>query len=600
MKRSRNRQFAFGQNPIDKRWTRSLVLGIFTLLAAANVAIAQKDFYPEHPAVKAMADKALQRLQKSGNGGHGAMAALAIVQHSKRYEQRIPKNNRTVEEAVNYILNKVSQGKMAEEREMYFPAIALILLAEVDSEKHEAAILEILAAMKDRQENHGGFTYATSRGTGDCSQTQFAALAMWVAKTHGFEVDLDMAQSTLNWLCRVSRQGRWSYMYGANGNPQAGPTLSMNAAGLSSVYLMADMLQLNKRVKDMQADSGSAQLGLPKSVRLFIPPREGRAGRVEGPLVKFDKGLLNSTISSGNSNLQNVFTFKYPKWNYYYLYAIERYAYFREQAEGDLGGGSIKTWYDDGVRFLKSRQADNGAFKKSTHSLQTVSTGNAFAILFLVRSSEIINVPPAEGPSIGGRGFGGGTLTLTNNATIASSSTEKNLNQMIDMLKDSDNLSSEQLKMINDNLKKQIVEFRNKDAKSRAEVQAFLRSMVGARNYYRRLIAVRFLAGEQDMDNVPGLIYAVTDPDLRIAFEAHQGLRLISRKIDSMKLSEETIANARRDPDILKKNAPESISRMRSEFKTMEKKWSQWFLRIRPDAELFFKSKSELEELVDE
>jgi hypothetical protein len=102
------------------------------------------------------------------------------------------------------------------------------------------------------------------------------------------------------------------------------------------------------------------------------------------------------------------------------------------------------------------------------------------------------------------------------------------------------------------------------------------------------------------MDNVPGLIYAVTDPDLRIAFEAHQGLRLISRKIDSMKLSEETIANARRDPDILKKNAPESISRMRSEFKTMEKKWSQWFLRIRPDAELFFKSKSELEELVDE
>ena len=217
-----------------------------------------------------------------------------------------------------------------------------------------------------------------------------------------------------------------------------------------------------------------------------------------------------------------------------------------------------------------------------------------------MRSSEIINVPPAEGPSIGGRGFGGGTLTLTNNATIASSSTEKNLNQMIDMLKDSDNLSSEQLKMINDNLKKQIVEFRNKDAKSRAEVQAFLRSMVGARNYYRRLIAVRFLAGEQDMDNVPGLIYAVTDPDLRIAFEAHQGLRLISRKIDSMKLSEETIANARRDPDILKKNAPESISRMRSEFKTMEKKWSQWFLRIRPDAELFFKSKSELEELVDE
>lgn len=599
MKISDVQQFAFSQNTIAKRLICGLIVGI-AALATANTAIAQKDFYPEHPVVKAMADKALQRLQKSGNGGHGAMAALAIVEHSKRYEQRIPKNNPTVVEAINSILSKANKDGMADEREMYYPAVALILLAEVDADKYEDAILKILEAFKERQENHGGFTYSNSKGTGDCSQTQFAALAMWVAKTHGFEVDLNMAKSTLNWFCRVARQGRWGYMYGANGDLRGGPTLSMNAAGLSSVYLMADMLQLTKRVKDMQADSSQSELGLPKSVRLFIPPREGRAGRVEGPLVKFDKGLLNSTMSAGNSSFQNVFTFEYPRWNYYYLYAIERYAYFREQSEGDLGGGNFKTWYDDGVRFLQGRQADSGAFKKSTNTLQTVSTGNAFAILFLVRSSEIINVPPAEGPSVGGRGFGGGTLSLTNNATIASSSTEKNLNQMIDLLKDGDNLSSEQLKMINDNLKKQIVEFRNKDAKSRAEVQAFLRSMVGARNYYRRLIAVRFLAGEQDMDNVPGLIYAVTDPDLRIAFEAHQGLRLISRKIDSMKLSEETIANARRDPDILKKNAPEAISRMRNEFKTMEKKWSQWFLRIRPDAELFFKSKSEIEELVDE
>lgn len=569
------------------------------VLVSNGSAIAQTDFYPEHPVVKQMADKALRSLQKSGRGGHGAMAALAIVQHSKRYEQRIPKENPTVQAAIKDIIAKANKDGMAKEKETYYPAIAVILLAEVDADEYETPILSILQGLKERQQSHGGFTYAGQK-TGDCSQTQFAALAMWVAKTHRFDVDLDMAKATLNWFCKVARQGRWGYMYTANGAPQGGPTLSMNGAGLSSVYLMADMLQLSKRVKDMQNNSNNAELGLPKTVRLFIQPREGKAGRVEGPLVQFDKGLLNSTMGAGNTNFNNVFSFEYPNWNYYYLYAIERYAYFREQAEGDLGGGKFKNWYDDGVRFLKSHQADNGAFKKSANALQTISTGNAFAILFLVRSSEIINVPPAEGLSIGGEGFGGGTLSLSQNATIASSSTEKNLNQMIDLLKDSENLSSEQLKSINDNLKKQIVEFRNKDSKSRAEVQAFLRSMVGARNYYRRLIAVRFLAGEQDMDNVPGLIFAVTDPDLRIAFEAHQGLRLISRKIDSMKLSEETIANARRDPDILATKAPETISRMRSEFKAMEKKWSKWFLRIRPDAELFFKSKSEIEELTSE
>ena len=61
---------------------------------------------------------------------------------------------------------------------------------------------------------------------------------------------------------------------------------------------------------------------------------------------------------------------------------------------------------------------------------------------------------------------------------------------------------------------------------------------------------------------------------------------ITSRKIDSMKLSDETIENARRDRDVLKKE-PELEARIRSEFRQMERKWSEWFLRIRPDAELF-------------
>ena len=88
------------------------------------------------------------------------------------------------------------------------------------------------------------------------------------------------------------------------------------------------------------------------------------------------------------------------------------------------------------------------------------------------------------------------------------------------------------------------------------------------------------------MDNVPALIYAVSDPDFGIAFEAHQGLRLVSRKIDSMKLSDATINNARRSPSRIAKE-PEVEALMRSEFKTMEARWSAWFLGIRPEAQLY-------------
>ena len=370
----------------------------------------------------------------------------------------------------------------------------------------------------------------------------------------------------------------------------------MQAAGISSVYLLADLLQLTRRVFDVESAAGSAQgLGLPKTVKIYVPPKEGqdKSGRPDQPLTDFNKSLLGNTVGAGNRSFDSAFTYEHPKWNYYYLYALERYCYFRKQAEGNLGGGNFKSWYDGGVKFLEGEQADDGSFAPTNKKYRVSAT--AFAVLFLVRSSEIISLPPAEGEMAGGTGFGPGVLSRSDNGNVVSSEAEQNLGAMIALLKDNEKLSSEQLERINESLKKQIVEFRNEDEKSRAKVQAFLRSMVGAKNYYRRLIAVRFLAGEQDMDNVPGLIYAVSDPDFRIAFEAHQGLRLISRKIDSMKLSQTTIQNARRDPGPLKKNSPQIANLMRSEFNTMEKRWSEWFLKIRPNAELFNQAGSEIE-----
>ena len=566
-----------------------LLIALFIGLAFSGTAQAQRKYTPEHPYVKKLADRAVKVLQKADSTpGHNTMAALAIVEHGKRYNKEVPQNNKVVNKAVEHIRDECANGKsFYNERETYYPAVALILLAEVDASRNRDQIIYLLDVLKKRQQGHGGFTYS-NEDTGDCSQTQFAGLAMWVASSHRFEVDLGMAERTLNWFCQVSQNGRWSYKYDKNGKPTNGPTLSMQAAGISSVYLMADLLQLKDRVYDVEASTGASDgLGLPSTVQLYIPPAEGQTGlRRTGPLVKFDKSLLGSTISAGNRSFDGVFTYKYPKWNFYYLYALERYCYFRQQAEGNLGGGKFEKWYDGGVDFIASVQGKNGSFKAGHGATNSIST-TAFAVLFLVRSSEIISLPPAEGASNGGKGFGDGTLTRTEGATIVSSEAEQNLVEMMKSLQSNEKLSTEKLRQINDSLKKQIVEFRNEDDKSRAKVQGFLRQMVGAKNYYRRLIAVRFLAGEQDMDNVPGLIYAVSDPDFRIAFEAHQGLRLISRKIDSMKLSKTTIENAHRSPGRLKEESPQIAAVMRSEFKTMEERWSDWFLKIRPNAELY-------------
>ena len=94
---------------------------------------------------------------------------------------------------------------------------------------------------------------------------------------------------------------------------------------------------------------------------------------------------------------------------------------------------------------------------------------------------------------------------------------------------------------------------------------AYLRGFVSDRNYFKRLIAVKLLSRQQNMDNVPALIYALGDPNLKVCAEAHNGLRLISRKLDSIKITEDASF---------------------ADYQNIKRQWTEWFLQIRPGAEL--------------
>ena len=570
---------------------KSIAVCLFLCLVGfSQFTEGQVTYSPDHPEVKAMADAGV-RFLLSGRPGmsreYRALAALAIVEHGKRYQGRVPKSTPLVKSACEDIAADIDRIK--NENEMYFPSLAIILLAETDALKYKDEIKELLKFMKYRQEPNGAFSYAADKNTADTSQTQFAALAMFVAKHHGFNVDVQMAKNTLEWILSAQQGGAWYYKYQHNGTEQiAGQrilkispdSLSMQAAGIGTAYLLADFLQLNKRAKSMSKSLGKKDDGLPKTVSIYVPPVDGEAPiNKTGPLVQFDRAKFSNGTRAGNQVLQSNFRPDPPQWPTYYLYAMERYAYFREQSEGDLGDGTLATWYDQSVEYLKTQVDGTGGFKRNAREPSALST--AFGVLVLVRSSEVISAPVQTSRANGAIGFGDGVLFTDNKGRIKSINAEKDLGAMIEMMKEG--ATSEQLQLLSDSLKKQIVEFRQKDDKSRGEIKAFLQSMIRARDYFRRLIAVRFLAGEQDMDNVPALLFALGDPDLRICVEAHDGLRLISRKIDSMTISELTRTNGLRDPDVLK---PKEESDCRIEFDQMKKQWTEWFLKIRPGAEL--------------
>ena len=563
---------------------------------------AQTKYTPEHPDVRAMCDAAAKKVEFSTRDNkHGALGALALLEYYKRYEQRVPKENQYIAGVVASIAADFPEpgtdlsgaernANILVQQELYYPSLALILLAEFDAKEYKSEIKALLEMFKRRQRPNGAFTYRNQPNSGDTSQTQFAALAMSVAKTHGFNVDVEMAKKALDWFCTSQRQGgQWLYKLvysgGAQGRPDPTanntPGLSMQAAGLGSCYLLADFLQLSKRVKTVGKASGK-DIGLPRTVTIYVKPVDGEGSLLNktGPLTTFDRGKLNSATRSGNANLIANFSPKLRRWNYYYLYAIERYAYFREQTEGDMRG--LEDWYDQVIDQMKQDQQADGSFPRDQDKYESSVDATAFALLFMVRSSEVINIPLTAGKALGGKGFKQDVLLIqSKRGLVKSVEAEKNLDDLIGALKDG--VSQEQLEELSNSLKKQVVEFRKKGDKDRGEIKAFLRSMIGAKNYYRRLIAVRFLAGEQDMDNAPALIYALGDPDFRIAIEAHNGLRLISRRIDTLKVSPLTERNAVRPPGILKE---EEKSDLAIEFGSVKKKWTDWFLKIRPGAEL--------------
>ena len=101
--------------------------------------------------------------------------------------------------------------------------------------------------------------------------------------------------------------------------------------------------------------------------------------------------------------------------------------------------------------------------------------------------------------------------------------------------------------------------------KSHSEQLAFLRGLLSDQNPRMRQIAVRLLAGQQAIENAPALIYALSDNSYDVRIEAHNGLRLISRRIDTINLSENPT---------------------RQDFESAKGQWTDWYLSVNPGAKL--------------
>jgi hypothetical protein len=241
------------------------------------------------------------------------------------------------------------------------------------------------------------------------------------------------------------------------------------------------------------------------------------------------------------------------------MYAFERYKAFQELTTGKAV--AEPAWYNEGVEYLQKTQNDDGSWKTVHSHGSAPLVDTAFAMLFLTRSSQkaIRKAVLDQGILIGGHGL---PKNLSNakmvDGKVVTPQMVQDVDDLMSMLKNVDDRPFDATRLPGGLTL-------DEDITKRTSQLEKLREMVTNGGFDVRLAAVKTLAVSHELDNVPALLFALTDPDPRIVREAREGLRLISRKIRGF--------------------GPLAVS-SEEKLAEIERKWKDWYLSIRPDGEL--------------
>jgi hypothetical protein len=528
--------------------------GLLALLGLALLASAASAVTPESAEVKAVVDKGLKFLETATHDQIGGKCLVGIIFKQHGRELTHPK----IKEAIDACKNYAQKGDYGAEN--YNLALSIVFLCETEDPALRPVVQKLLTDLLKRQKPEGGWGYQTSP-LGDTSQTQFGILAIWMADRHGFEVPVTSIENALNWLIRTQDiNGGWGYQgqepMGAPRNSQSPLTMSLGGAALGSVYILTDMLNIPGANFQAQKNGADGKK-LPSALQEVQDPAKARREGGRRASNRVDAGRLKAAMNDGKKFMAGAFTHNIPDWKYYAYYAYERFQSFREVTENDIP--AEPQWYTDLYNDLKKLQGPDGSWTGG----DTPTSSTAFSVLVLTRSTrkaikraEMLG----EGVLLGGMGLPTNTADLKErNGKLVETPLAGTVDELLSIIDDDSN--PELSRMAESN---QVVAL-DSDVTRRAGQITRLRNMVSAGAFETRLIAVRSLAKVRDFDNVPVLLYALSDPDLRVVREADKGLRFISRKFEG----------------VVSLDAPtkEILAELRQ-------KWRTWYLSIRPDAEL--------------
>jgi len=590
-----------------------LLLSALMILAAPLTSWSQ-GLTPESARVRAMVDKGIKYLNSytskpqtgktrsedhMGDIGGRVLRALAIAKYHDVYKIPGGKTNphvasalaecRAASKTTSKLYGKT--GDLGDQ--LYAAALALIFLCEVDPKGSKVEIAAVTDFLIKHQMGNGAWTYVRYQklGYGDVSQTQYVVLALWSAKQVGAYVPEEVITKACGWLMRTQEgAGSWGYQPKVDGgksqphrsdnpplsgaetpdqvwysNHNTAPSLA--AAGLSSMYITAGMLQFvpAEPVAIVEKKKSVSSILKIKEEKKELKPLTNAldAGRLKNGLQRgdawFNRNGLSAKCRCNSGRDKCGGKDHYP---YYYLYVYERYCTFRDLANrlNDPSPG----WYQQGVNYLDGKQNKKdgswqGVGKNSMKIGPAVAT--SFAIFFLIRSTQKSVGKLAQKTDFqGGRGLPQDTTAARfQGSKVLGSPIGGDIDSLLGLLEDVDNPKFDNMVALPPEL------VLSKDQKQRNSQVAKLEKVIRSGSYEARRIAVQNLARAQGMDSVPILIFALSDPDETVMKAARDALRFVSRKINGFGLPDKAT-----DPE-----------RARA-----QQNWRNWYRSVRPDVKL--------------
>ena len=451
---------------------------------------------------------------------------------------------------------------------IYLCGIDAMLLADSKEPGATDSIQSIVNYVQSAQKADGSWSDRQSE-PGDVSMTQYGMLTLWAAQRVGCNVAGAAVDRAGAWLMQSGNSdGGWPYRPGTNQGPGRGSsTHNMTMAAAGSLSIARILLH-----GDREATKSMGEFGEPKKKYGVLERKieeedveESTASNIENYKPKTSARALDQRVDRSFDWIDTRFTpVNRAEHRIYFYYALERAAVLNQRSD------DWYTQYGDGLLTL---QEDDGRF--NTHSGPEI--GTAFAILFLMRSTEQIMESY-------GRGRMRGARDLQALLDPDSKNIRKDIGPLDDLLNALEGQDFASLDISTDDLVEKIQYGSRDELIGQADKLKILMQHPDA---HKRQIAFWALGRTADFHLIPLMLQGLKDPNIDVNVEAIQGLRNIARRPNGFGLTLNPLGHLPKDTDETTRVA--EANKWRTKCSTT---WIKWYRNVRP-----YEERDDLDEL---